>query len=438
MTAEEIEAIAPDNGSWMRGKKLANKTKWELLARKESIVWGLCKGSGGKPYQVQADLSEIGYKCSCPSRKFPCKHTIGLMLLHTNESHAFTEKEADDWVKEWIEKRIKSQSKKKAKEEAKPENEERNQANRAKTVAKRKAAMSAGITEMKDWLSDVVRLGLAELKRQPYTYFEEKGARFHDAKLPVLGNAVKNLHSQLQVKDWQIQSLGTLSWLYTVANGYQNAAELPEPLQADLNSMVGLNVKEEQVLKEGSGIKDKWLIVGKRIESSPNDADLKTQRTWLLGEQTQQYALLLDFSFRGAPFKYHFAPASIFEGELVFYPGSFPLRATVKLNEGKKQEFKTANIHTNFKDFLTQYAEDLSVNPFLSQYPFMVDNLYFNSKMEVFDEQKNKIPLTHSFKENYKLLALSGGLPITLFGEWQGQTLRPLSAFVDGKIHSLV
>jgi SWIM zinc finger len=43
-------------------------------------VWGLCAGSGKRPYQTVVDLTGPAYKCSCPSRKFPCKHALALLL----------------------------------------------------------------------------------------------------------------------------------------------------------------------------------------------------------------------------------------------------------------------------------------------------------------------------------------------------------------------
>jgi hypothetical protein len=33
----------------------------------------------------------------------------------------------------------------------------------------------------------------------------------------------------------------------------------------------------------------------------------------------------------------------------------------------------------------------------------------------------------------WKLLALSGGYPITIFGEWNGRSLLPISAWADGR-----
>ena len=38
------------------------------------------------------------------------------------------------------------------------------------------------------------------------------------------------------------------------------------------------------------------------------------------------------------------------------------------------------------------------------------------------------------FSSGWVLLAESGGGPLTVFGEWDGETLRPLSAWTDDLI----
>ena len=78
---EAIEALAPDTSSIKAASKLKTTTKWQELAFNERIIWGLCKGSGKNPYQTQIDLQGPAFKCSCPSRKFPCKHALALFHL---------------------------------------------------------------------------------------------------------------------------------------------------------------------------------------------------------------------------------------------------------------------------------------------------------------------------------------------------------------------
>src|SRR5712671_5336003 len=77
---EQVLALAPDPASAKAGQGLSNPGKWLKLHCTERSVWGEVQGSGKDPYRTQADLLGPAFHCSCPSRKFPCKHGLGLML----------------------------------------------------------------------------------------------------------------------------------------------------------------------------------------------------------------------------------------------------------------------------------------------------------------------------------------------------------------------
>src|SRR5215831_20908280 len=104
-TAEQILALAPDAASAKAGQGLATARKWQTLGADELTAWGLCQGSGKDPYQTQIDLTEPAFRCSCPSRKFPCKHGIGLFLIYANNIAAIKEATPPAWVSEWLAKR---------------------------------------------------------------------------------------------------------------------------------------------------------------------------------------------------------------------------------------------------------------------------------------------------------------------------------------------
>ncbi|HPH90283.1 MAG TPA: hypothetical protein PLZ68_05665, partial [Ferruginibacter sp.] len=74
LTEDQILTLAPDEASKKSGKDLSSPAKWVSKGVNEFALWGEAQGSGSKPYQTQVDLTNIAFKCSCPSRKFPCKH----------------------------------------------------------------------------------------------------------------------------------------------------------------------------------------------------------------------------------------------------------------------------------------------------------------------------------------------------------------------------
>lgn len=89
ITAEDVQAAAPDARAFADGKKLAKPASWRRLGRDGDAVWGVALGSKGDAYAVFA-RSKDDVRCSCPSRKVPCKHCLGLLLL-VAAGHAFPE-----------------------------------------------------------------------------------------------------------------------------------------------------------------------------------------------------------------------------------------------------------------------------------------------------------------------------------------------------------
>src|SRR5262245_56954309 len=106
-TTEQILALAPDAASAKAGQALGVVRHWSGLGAQEQAVWGLCQGSGNDPYRTQIDLSEPAFRCSCPSRKFPCKHGLGLFLSYAAQPAAFSATTTPAWVSEWLESRTK-------------------------------------------------------------------------------------------------------------------------------------------------------------------------------------------------------------------------------------------------------------------------------------------------------------------------------------------
>src|SRR3954471_11462706 len=92
-TAEQIINLAPDSGSAKAGKELANRRKWQTLGFNEVAAWGECQGSAKTPYLAAIDLAEPAFRCTCPSRKFPCKHSLGLFLMLADQPEAFARTE---------------------------------------------------------------------------------------------------------------------------------------------------------------------------------------------------------------------------------------------------------------------------------------------------------------------------------------------------------
>ena len=112
LTVDQVLALAPDAAAAAAGRKLASVKPWRGLGRSPAALWGECQGSA--LYQVRVDLADLTIKCSCPSRKFPCKHGLGLLLLASGAPAAVPEAEPPEWVSDWLARRATTAEKRQA------------------------------------------------------------------------------------------------------------------------------------------------------------------------------------------------------------------------------------------------------------------------------------------------------------------------------------
>lgn len=188
LSEDQIFALAPDEASKKAGKDLANLNKWVSNGKNEVALWGEAQGSGSKPYQTQVDINNIAFKCSCPSRKFPCKHGLGLLLLHARQPSLFTASEMPAWVNDWISKRAERDEKKVEKAD-KPVDE----AAQAKRQENREKKVADGIEELLLWIKDIVRNGIINLPEKGFAFWEQMAKRMVDAQAPGLAGMVRAL-----------------------------------------------------------------------------------------------------------------------------------------------------------------------------------------------------------------------------------------------------
>lgn len=84
ITDELVRSLAPNSAAIFNGKKISANGDFSGLSKTadETLIFGECRGSGKNPYRTSADFSGDSpvFRCSCPSRQFPCKHSLALMF----------------------------------------------------------------------------------------------------------------------------------------------------------------------------------------------------------------------------------------------------------------------------------------------------------------------------------------------------------------------
>ncbi len=425
MTPEQILALAPDAASATAGKGLANARKWGNLGANESAIWGECQGSGSKPYQAQIDASEPAFKCSCPSRKFPCKHGLGLYLLFAAQKELFKAETAPEWVEKWLESRQNRAEKAVQKAEAKSE-KEADPVAIAKRSASREAKVEAGLRELELWGCDLMRNGLASAPAQPYAFWDAMGARLIDAQCPGLARRVRELAGVAAMgRGWQSELLERLGQIHLITEGWKRRDTLNADLVAELRAQIGWTLKEEE-LDEAGAVEDEWWVVAQRMEE---EAALRVIRTFLWGRESKRPALFLQFGHVSQPLSLAFVPLTRLRAKAIFYPGAAPLRAAFR-DRGAVSPLDPAacNFATSISAAGATYSHHLAQNPWLDALPVALCSVALlpnEAGWLVRDAEGDEWPVSPCFDREWELLAASGGAPVTLFGEWDGRALRP-------------
>jgi hypothetical protein len=405
ITSEQVLALAPDPVSARAARGLASPQHWPRLGLDEHALWGECQGSGAHPYQVKVALPG-----------------------------------PPDWVTEWLSARARREQERAARgaPTASRPSTSRPAAPRAPETQSRRAAgreakVTAGQEALALWLSDLVRHGLAAAQAQPPRFWDAMSARLVDAQAPGLARLVRELGSAAASgPGWPERMAEHLGRLHLLLEGQRRFAQLPPATQADLRAQVGYTVSQEALLAQ-AGQRDAWAVLGQRIEV---EDQLRVQRTWLWGRASGQAALVLSFAAAGQSLDASLVPGTQFDAELVFYPSAYPLRALVKPLRAPRPLAALPG-YACLADAAAVYAQALARVPWLARIaaPLQaVTPLRLDGAWWLRDAAGQGWPLAQHFAAAWELLALSGGGPLPVFGEWDGEAFLPLSAWAGGRL----
>lgn len=189
-TEDAVQRLAPDDDSYKSARDLIRKKSFLKPGISADSTWllGQCKGSGKNPYEVSVDLqdqSQPTFRCNCPSRKFPCKHGLGLLLLYSQSPDQFTEREPSEDLLGKREKKVAREAKK-ADEPAKPK-----KVNVA-ALNKKVAAQRDGLDLLEKLVVDLVAGGQWSEKAR-LDKLERQSKQLGDAYLPAAMHVLNRL-----------------------------------------------------------------------------------------------------------------------------------------------------------------------------------------------------------------------------------------------------
>jgi hypothetical protein len=423
--AEQVLALASDLASAKAGQSLARAHKWSGTGSSPRALWGLCQGSGSKPYQTAVDLAEPAFRCSCPSRKFPCKHALGLLLLWSADE--VRPGDEHDWVSGWLtdrEARAAKPAPEKPGDVADPLAAQQRANRRAERVA-------SGVAELDSWLADQVRRGLSGFEQRGYGELSRLAARMVDAQAPGLAGAVRRAAGVVgRGHGWPGELLEELSLIHLTVSAHASLADLPPALADTVQTRIGWTVETARVLAEGEKVEDDWFVLGRVIE--PDDR-LTVRRLWLRGESTRRLALILNFAAAGRQLDPLPArPGELVPGVLSFYPGALPMRALLTQTAPRLPGARPGGLSA--KQALASYAGSLATDPWNERWPLVLSDARparNGDGWALVDEAGDGLELVPGL-DPWRLLAVSAGDPVTVAGEWNRAGFRPMTCW-DGE-----
>jgi hypothetical protein len=233
--------------------------------------------------------------------------------------------------------------------------------------------------------------------------------------------------------DWPARLLARLGELYLLVRAFQNLPHLAPEARQEILQQVGINLKKDDLLATITPIADEWQVLG---QFKWEEDRLTARRSWLRGAATGRHALVLEFAFGSQSFATPLLPQGSYAGEVVFYPGLLPLRAAPANLAFNGSTAPTAGPPgLAISELLEDYAGALARQPWLREWPATLTQVLPSPQPDgrwLLHHATEPATLALRFAEEdapWQLLAESGGASMTLFGEWDGRSFRPLGSW---------
>ncbi|WP_431986030.1 SWIM zinc finger family protein [Streptomyces griseoflavus] len=431
-TADRVLALAPDAASRAAGTEAAAAGLWsEAGCSGSGTVWGLCRGGGGAPYRTvvdTADASGPAYTCGCPGRGAPCEHALGLLLLWAGGGGKVPRAETPRWAAQWVAGRRTGAGEGSTADTAgSPPRAAGGEAARRR-AERRAERVTAGAEELERRLTDLFRTGLASAGQAGHGRWEETAARMVDAQAPGLATRVRELGA---LPGGPVRLLEECALLHLLARGWLRRDLLPEGLAATVRTRVGLPASAD-----GPPVRDHWLVLA---QYDTADSRLTTRRIWLYGTGSGRTALLLSYGAAGRAPEIALPVGQALDAELSAYRGGAGPRAALGERFAAPAPTTVRPSGTSTPRAVARYGEALRDDPWLDSVPVTLDRVVpvpDGDGWQLADaDGDTALPLSPTARSRpglWRLVALSGGAPVSVFGECGHQGFTPLAAWPEG------
>ncbi|MBK9338471.1 MAG: hypothetical protein IPM98_18825 [Lewinellaceae bacterium] len=375
------------------------------------------------------DTTTNALYCTCPFLPKPCVHARALGLLFARAGEAAFE--PTEILPDWVATLVRSPFSLPSRQAGKPPIEQQ-----ARRRSERLERAQHGFDDLELWLLDTLRRGVATAASEDPDFYKNIAARLADASMRSLSRSIRTLEAvPADRPDWPERVTAVLADAALALHAFRRREHLSEALLHDLEAFIGITLKKETVRAEGKILRDIWAVLG-GVEEQVEE-QLHQRRTWLLGVHSGRYALLLEYAYGEPEFLPGLAPGSVAEGEVVFYPSAWPHRALV-FDELKRLPKPVEKIpgFEKIEDAVRAYAGALGEQPWLPAFPMALSAVTPGRHKDRFglaDTCGKWLPLGNDDLACWSLVALGGGRPLAVFGEWDGTAFRVFSAVSSGR-----
>lgn len=449
-TPEQVLGLAGSASGAAAAVTCSDAGSWSTTGHDDEAVWGRYLASSAEPYEVAVDLTGPAFRCTCPSRKVPCKHALGLLLLLASDSIIVANRLP--FAAEWMLRRHD------AAEGARPAPGKESAATpapasadgpavtrptpvaRDQRIDERSERMRHGLRELDRWLCDRVRAGLTAPELADPDEWDRLAARLVDAQCGGLANRVRRVATRIgQHPRWYEDVLEEMAMLHALANGALRAGTLPLDLADGVHVATGLTSAKEAVLA-GVPDTDRWVVAG---ESRVREERITVQRTWLqaaghggaASPARPRWAMVLSFGALGREVESPYRLGTALVADVHWYPGGIRLRALVgQVHDGPSTSPETPAAQT-IDAALESVGWAVVGEPWLERYPMCIDAVPTRTERGRWSlaDDTGGVAIVAGFARIPELVSLAGGRPIRIVAEWSIDGVLPLVAWAGSR-----
>ncbi|HEX4983943.1 MAG TPA: SWIM zinc finger family protein [Ilumatobacteraceae bacterium] len=459
-TIEQVVAVAPSPSSLGAAESIATPQRWIDLGCDDRSLWGRCSGSGAEPYETAVDHVDVAWRCSCPSRKLPCKHAVALLVMWVRG--VVPEAAPPAAVARWVRARAGRADGTHDREstatpgtdaaigtatgtaatgtgtaatgsggdpepsdrpEPEPEPAPLPAADADRARDERVARMREGLVELDRWLEDRIRTGLSDPSLARYATWDDLAARLVDARAGALANRIRRLAGVVgSDPDWHARVLAELGVLHLLAQAGQRLPDLPGALADSVAAATGWQVRHADVLA-GVPDTDHWIVAGR---SDTREDRIEVRRCWLRGASSGRWAMVLSFAAYRQSLDTSLTVGTAVRADLHRYPGP-ALRALVGERFGDPEPLVTPPA-SSIIEACDEIGGAIALEPWLERHPATVlAAMTRGSGRWMLTDDAGHLPLVASPRALATVLAATGGELATLTVEWTPHGVIPLT-----------